>query len=66
MRCTLPRLQAPNVQVHSELALENCTVTGPIVLLDARIEGPLRLIGTSLHTPAVTRWSGCAWRFAAC
>ncbi|HXT43222.1 MAG TPA: hypothetical protein VN748_03785 [Pseudonocardiaceae bacterium] len=51
MRCTLPRVQAPNVQVRSELALENCTITGPIVLPDARIEGPLRLIGTSLHNP---------------
>ncbi|MGH4003369.1 MAG: hypothetical protein ACRDSO_04580 [Pseudonocardiaceae bacterium] len=49
-RCTLPGLQAANLRVRSELALENCTVTGPVVLPDARIEGPLRLIGTRLDT----------------
>ncbi len=46
--CTLQGLRAANLRVRSELALENCTVTGPVVLADARIEGPLRLIGTSL------------------
>ncbi|MGH3897749.1 MAG: hypothetical protein ACRDTA_05730 [Pseudonocardiaceae bacterium] len=49
-RCTLPGLQAANLRVRSELALEDCTVTGPVVLPDARIEGPLRLIGTRLDT----------------
>ncbi|MGH3672560.1 MAG: hypothetical protein ACRDSH_18315 [Pseudonocardiaceae bacterium] len=49
-RCTLPGVQAANVRVRSELALECCTVTGPVVLPDARIEGPLRLIGTRLNT----------------
>ena len=50
-RCTLPGMQAANVRVHSELALQDCTVNGQIVLPDARIEGPLRLIGTSVHNP---------------
>ncbi|MGH3765467.1 MAG: hypothetical protein ACRDS0_02625 [Pseudonocardiaceae bacterium] len=50
-RCELPGLRAANVRVRSELALENCTVTGPVVLPDARIEGPLRLIGTRLDAP---------------
>lgn len=50
-RCTLPGLRAANVRVRSELALENCTVAGPIALPDARIEGPLRLMGTSLGIP---------------
>ncbi|MGH3802142.1 MAG: hypothetical protein ACRDTD_18805, partial [Pseudonocardiaceae bacterium] len=47
-RCTLPGLRAANLRVRSELALEDCTVTGPVVLPDARLEGPLRLIGTRL------------------
>jgi uncharacterized protein YjbI with pentapeptide repeats len=47
-RCTLPGLRAANLRARSELALEECTVTGPVVLSDARIEGPLRLIGTRL------------------
>ena len=51
VRCTLPGLQAANLKVRSELALENCTVTGPVVLPDAQVEGPLRLIGTRLDTP---------------
>jgi hypothetical protein len=50
-RCTLPGLRAANVRVRSELALENCAVNGPVVLPDARIEGPLRLIGTRLDVP---------------
>lgn len=50
-RCTLPGLRAANVRIRSELALERCTVSGPLVLPDARIEGPLRLIGTRLDTP---------------
>jgi len=50
-RCTLPGMRAANVRVHSELALQDCTVNGQIVLPDARIEGPLRLIGTSVHNP---------------
>jgi hypothetical protein len=50
-RCTLPGLRAANVRVRSELALENCVVSGPVVLPDARIEGPLRLIGTRLDVP---------------
>lgn len=50
-RCTLRGLQAANVRVRSELTLENCTVTGPVVLPDARVEGLLRLIGTRLDTP---------------
>ena len=50
-RCALPGLRAANLRVRSELALENCTVTGPVVLPDARIEGPLRLMGTRLDTP---------------
>lgn len=50
-RCTLPGIRAANVRVRSELALEDCTVNGQIVLPDARIEGPLRLIGTSVHAP---------------
>jgi hypothetical protein len=50
-RCTLPGLRAANVRVRSELAVEDCTVSGPIVLPDARIEGPLRLIGTRLDVP---------------
>ncbi|MGH3933580.1 MAG: hypothetical protein ACRDS1_01115, partial [Pseudonocardiaceae bacterium] len=49
-RCTMPGLQAANVRVRSELSLEKCTVTRPVVLPDARIEGPLRLIGTHLDT----------------
>jgi hypothetical protein len=48
--CTLHGLQAANLRVRSELALENCTVVGPVMLADARIEGPLRLIGTRLTT----------------
>lgn len=51
VRCTLPGLQAANLRVRSELALEDCTVTGPVVLPDARIEGPLRLMGARLDTP---------------
>ncbi|HEY2764738.1 MAG TPA: hypothetical protein VGJ13_12120 [Pseudonocardiaceae bacterium] len=51
-RCTLPGLRAANLRVRSELALEHCTVTGPIELPDARIEGPLRLIGTRLDNSA--------------
>ena len=47
-RCTLPGLRAANLRVRSELALQVCTVTGPVVLPDARIEGPLRLTGTRL------------------
>jgi len=50
-RCTLPGLQAANLRVRSELALESCTVTGPVVLPDAQVEGPLRLIGTRLDAP---------------
>jgi len=46
--CTLPGLRAANLRVRSELALEHCTVTGPIELPDARVEGPLRLTGTHL------------------
>lgn len=56
--CTLPGLQAANLRVRSELALEDCTVTGPIVLSDARIEGPLRLIGTRLDIAVITLWPG--------
>lgn len=48
--CTLPGLRAANLRVRSELALENCTVTGPVMLADARVEGPLRLTGTRLNT----------------
>ncbi|MGH4013119.1 MAG: hypothetical protein ACRDSL_04150 [Pseudonocardiaceae bacterium] len=46
--CNLPGLQAANLRVRSELALQNCVVTGPVVLPDARIEGPLRLTETHL------------------
>lgn len=49
-RCTLPGLRAANLRARSELGLEECTVTGPVVLSDARIEGPLRLIGTRLDS----------------
>ncbi|MGH4012119.1 MAG: hypothetical protein ACRDTH_28835 [Pseudonocardiaceae bacterium] len=49
-RCALPGLQAANLRMRSELTLENCTVTGPVMLPDARIEGPLRLLGTRLET----------------
>jgi hypothetical protein len=49
-RCTLPGLGAASLRARSELALQVCTVTGPVVLPDARIEGPLRLIDTRLHT----------------
>jgi hypothetical protein len=49
-RCTLPGLRAASLRARSELALEECTVTGPVVLPDARVEGPLRLIGTRLRT----------------
>ncbi|HEY6424619.1 MAG TPA: hypothetical protein VIY28_15515 [Pseudonocardiaceae bacterium] len=48
--CNLPGLRAANLRVRSELALEKCTVTGPVVLPDARIEGPLRLMDTRLDT----------------
>lgn len=50
-RCTLPGLRANNVRVRSELALDQCTVSGPIVLLDARVEGPLRLVDTQVAVP---------------
>ncbi|MGH4023331.1 MAG: hypothetical protein ACRDRV_01970 [Pseudonocardiaceae bacterium] len=49
--CALPGLRAANLRVHSELGLERCTITGPVELPDARVEGPLRMAGTSLHTP---------------
>ncbi|MGQ0774908.1 MAG: hypothetical protein ACT4NY_10915 [Pseudonocardiales bacterium] len=47
--CTLLELRAANLQVRSELGLEQCTVTGPIELTDVRVEGPLRLSGTHLN-----------------
>jgi hypothetical protein len=50
IRCALPGLRAANLRVHSELALQGCTVTGPVLLPDARIDGPLRLTGTRLNT----------------
>ncbi|MDQ3987704.1 MAG: hypothetical protein M3291_00615 [Actinomycetota bacterium] len=46
--CALPGLGAANLRVRSELAFEHCTVTGPVELPDARVEGPLRLAGTRL------------------
>lgn len=50
-RCTLPGMHAANVRVRSELALESCTLTGPFAVPDARVEGPVRLSGTSLDPP---------------
>ncbi len=50
VHCALPGLRAANLRVRSELALEQCTVTGPVELPDARVEGPLRLVGTRLDT----------------
>jgi hypothetical protein len=47
-RCRLPGMRAANLRVHSEFAVENCTVDGPVVISDARVEGPLRLSGTEL------------------
>ena len=47
-RCILPGLRAANLRVRSELTLESCTVTGPVVLPDAQVKGPLRLTGTQL------------------
>lgn len=47
--CTMPGLRAANVRVRSELGLEQCTVTGPVELSDARIEGPVRLAGTRME-----------------
>lgn len=49
--CRLPGLRAANLRVRSELGLERCTVTGPVELPDARVEGPLRMAGTSLQGP---------------
>ncbi|MFN2497331.1 MAG: hypothetical protein ABR608_15740 [Pseudonocardiaceae bacterium] len=49
-QCTLPGLQAANLRVRSEVTLEHCTLTGPLELPDARVEGPLRLTGTCLNT----------------
>ncbi|MEO7193558.1 MAG: hypothetical protein ABIZ05_01855 [Pseudonocardiaceae bacterium] len=51
-RCTLPGLRAANLCVRSELALESCAVTGPVVLPDAQVEGPLRLVDTHLDAAA--------------
>ncbi len=48
IRCALPGLQAANLRVLSELALEDCTVQGPVALPDARLKGPLRLVNTYL------------------
>lgn len=50
-RCALPGLQAANVRVHSELMLENCTVTGLVVLSEAQVEGNIDLRGTRLACP---------------
>ncbi len=47
-RCTLPGLQAANLRVRSELALEHCTVTGPVVLSGARVDGNIDLRGAQL------------------
>jgi hypothetical protein len=33
-------------------------VIGPVVLSDARIEGPLRLIGTRLDVQVIMLWPG--------
>ncbi|MGB6162707.1 MAG: hypothetical protein WCF33_13330 [Pseudonocardiaceae bacterium] len=49
--CALPGLQAANVRVHSELTLENCTVTGLVVLSEAQVEGNIDLRGTRLTGP---------------
>ncbi|HEY2724925.1 MAG TPA: hypothetical protein VGI84_09580 [Pseudonocardiaceae bacterium] len=46
--CTLPGVRAANLRVHSEFAVVHCTVRGSVVVSDARVEGPLRLIGTRL------------------
>ncbi|HEX2301077.1 MAG TPA: hypothetical protein VHH34_21645, partial [Pseudonocardiaceae bacterium] len=50
--CVLPGLRAANLRVRSELGLERCTITGPVELPDARLEGPLRMTGTTLQTPS--------------
>lgn len=49
--CTFPGLRAANLRVHSELGLQRCTVTGPVELADARVEGPVRLAGSGLGAP---------------
>jgi hypothetical protein len=57
VRCDLPGLRGANLRVRSELGLEQCTVTGPVELPDARIDGPLRFTGTRLGStsgPALT------------
>ena len=47
-----------NLRARSELALKESTVIGPVVLSDARIEGPLRLIGTRLDVQVIMLWPG--------